>query len=279
MMTRKLMNILVLLSLLFGTIGLSAQDNERKAVKLTRSGNEAYEKGDFKTAEEKYQMALQESGNHFKAQYNLANDYFRQERYQEATEAYESVVVSASTPEIEAQIYHNLGNSKMMEKDFEGSIDAYKQALRINPKDQETRYNLSYAMEMLKKQQEENKDQDKDQDKQDQDKDQEKQDQDKDQEKKDQEKKDQDKQQDQDKQEKQDQEKKDQDKQEQDKQQQDKDKEQQQKPEEGKEEMQKMSKKETERILQAIAEKEKETKEKLDKRKVAVSTVTIEKDW
>lgn len=244
---------------------LYAQENNRKAIKLTREGNKAYKAGDFETSEEKYKMALLESSDYFKARYNLANDLFKQKRYKEAAEAYESLTASAPTPEIKAHIYHNLGNCQLLEKDLEASIESYKKSLRINPKDQQTRYNLSYAMELLNKQQQEEKKDDKenkdDKDKKDQDK---KEDKDKEDQNKDKEK-------DKDKEDKKD-EQQDQNK---DK---DKEKEDKPKPEEG-DKPKKMSEKDMQRQLKAIAEKDKETKEKLDKKKVVISTSKVEKDW
>lgn len=59
--------------------------------------------------------------------------------------------------------FHNLGNSKMKQKDYAGAIEAYKEALRINPKDDETRYNLSEAIRQQKQAQQQQQNQDKQQ--------------------------------------------------------------------------------------------------------------------
>lgn len=247
---------------------LYAQENNRKAIKLTREGNKAYKAGDFETSEEKYKMALLESSDYFKARYNLANDLFKLKRYKEAAEAYESLTASAPTPEIKAHIYHNLGNCQLLEKDLEASIESYKKSLRINPKDQQTRYNLSYAMELLNKQQQEEKKDDKEnKDNKD----------DKDKDKKDQENKDDKENKDKNKDQEKDKDKEDKKDEEQD-QNKDKEKEDKPKPEEG-DKPKKMSEKDMQRQLKAIAEKDKETKEKLDKKKVVISTSKVEKDW
>ena len=277
-MFKKSIYIFIVIALSIITNSSNAQSDSRKIRKLTREGNEAYEKKDFKTSEEKYQMALSESENYFNAKYNLANSLFKQKRYKDAAIEYEQLLPNSPNDEIKAQIYHNLGNCKLMaeKKDLDGGIEDYKNSLRLNPKAQDTRYNLSYAMELKKQQQQQNKDQkNKDnKDKKDQNKDK------KDQDKKNQDKKDQDKQE---QQEKKDQKNKDKDKEKQEQeQQQDKDKkgdkkDQQQQGE--KKDEKKMSKKETERILKAMAEKEKDTKEKLQKKQVKVKAVKVEKDW
>jgi len=259
------------------TNSANAQTDNRKTRELTREGNEAYEKKDFKTSEEKYQMALSESENYFNANYNLANSLFKQKRYKDAAVEYEQLLPNSPNDEIKAQIYHNIGNCKLMDekKDIDGAIENYKNSLRLNPKAQDTRYNLSYAMELKKQQQQQNKDQ-KNKDNKDKDKDKDKKNQDKqNQDQKNQDKKDKEKQE---QQEKKDQENKDKEQQ----QQQDKedkgDKKDQQQQGEKKDEK-KMSKKETERILKAMAEKEKDTKEKLQKKQVKVKAVKVEKDW
>ncbi len=271
----------IILSIAFKTA--NAQSDSRKTRKLTREGNEAYSKKDFKTSEEKYQMALSESDNYFNAKYNLANSFFKQKRYDEAAREYEELLPNSPNNKIKAHIYHNLGNCKLVQKkkDIDGAIEAYENSLKIDPKANDTRYNLSYAME-LKKQQQKNKNNKKqnknDKNKQKQDK--QKQDKQK-QDKQKQDKQKQDKQ-------KQDQEKKNQDKK--DKQQKDKKQQQQkdkdkkgdkkdQQPQGEKKDEKKMSKKDTERILKAMAEKEKETKEKLQKKTVKVKAVKVEKDW
>ncbi len=252
---------------IFSLSSLFAQEN-RKAIKLTREGNNAYKEGDFETSEEKYKMALLESSDYFKARYNLANDLFKLERYKEAAEAYESLTASAPSPEIKAHIYHNLGNCQLLEKKIEESIESYKKSLRINPKDQQTRYNLSYAMELLNKQQQEEKKDDKDNKDNKDDKDK-KEDKDKEDKNKDKEK-DKNKEEDKDKEEDKKDKEQDQNK--------DKEKEDKPKPEEG-DKPKKMSEKDMQRQLKAIAEKDKETKEKLDKKKVIISTSKVEKDW
>ncbi len=245
------------LSLLIGIVLFSffntyAQDNQRKAVQYTRQGNEAYKQKDFQTAEEKYQLALLESTDYFKASYNLANNLYKQKKYKEAAESYQSLLNKENNPSVKSSLYHNLGNSQLMQKEYEKSIEAYKQALKLNPKDQNSRYNLAYAMKMLDQQ---NKDQ---QNKDQQNKDQQNKDQqNKDQQNKDQQNKDQ------------------QNKDQQNKDQQNKD----QKNQDQQKQAAKMDKKEAELLLKAMAEKEKDTKEKVDKRKVQVSKTSVQKDW
>lgn len=61
--------------------------------------------------------------------------------------------VSANTSSTIADKYHNLGNARMKQKNYQGAVEAYKEALRANPNDEATRYNLSEAIRNLKDQQ------------------------------------------------------------------------------------------------------------------------------
>ena len=67
-----------------------------------------------------------------------------------------------------AEIYHNVGNIGMQSKEYAKSVEAYKQSLRLNPKDDETRYNLALAQKLLhdQQQQQDDKKQDKTQEQQ-----------------------------------------------------------------------------------------------------------------
>ncbi len=272
----KYIVLVVALIALNGLPALAQHKLDRKTIQLTRQGNKAYEKGDFKTSEEKYQLALTQSADYFKAKYNLANNMFKEKRYKEAAESYQSLLDAAPNKKLRAEVYHNLGNSLLMQKNIDGSIKAYENSLLLNPKDQETRYNLSYALK-LKQQQKKNKKNKKNQNKKNQNK--------KNQDKKNQDKKNQDKKnQDKKNQDKKNQDKKNQDKKNQDKKNQDKknqDKKNQDKKNQNSQadNKKRIGKKETQRLLKAMAEKEKETKAKVDKRKVKVSSVKVEKDW
>ncbi len=263
--------LIILLSIVFSNFAEAQTDFT--AEKLIRKGNSEFADSNFTAAEEQYQLAVLQDKDNFKAKYNLANTLFKQERFEEAAEAYEEILDDAPDKSMKANIYHNMANSKLANKDLEGSIEDYKDALRLEPKMQDTRYNLMYAMKLKDQQdqqeQKENKD-NKDQDKKDDNKDKKNNDKDKDKDKEDKDSKDKKE----DKEKNQDKEDEDSDNKKNDKDKQDKEKE---KP--GEEKKQKVDKKETERLLRAVAEKEKDTKEKLEKKKARVKAVKTEKDW
>jgi tetratricopeptide (TPR) repeat protein len=133
--------------------------NAQPTQKLVRSGNNAYNNGHFKDAEIDYRKALTKSPNSQKAAFNLGNSLYKQQNFDEAASQYLKLAQSETKEVPKANVYYNLGNSLLENKKYKESIDAYKMALRQNPKDEDTRYNLSYAMTKLQQQkkQEQNK--------------------------------------------------------------------------------------------------------------------------
>lgn len=248
------------------TILASAQ-NERKFV---RNGNKLFMEAvkdtsrldttKFSNAETEYRKALNKKPADTKWDFNLADALYKQMRFDEATSKFNELADKMDNPGEKARALHNVGNSQLMQQKLDESIEAYKEALRNNPNDWDTKYNLAYA-QMLKKQQEQqqqnqqNKDKNKDQNK-DQNQDQQNKDQNKDQNKNDQNK--------------QDQQQNQQNKQDQDKNQ----KQQQQQPQN------KISKENAEQLLQALQNDEKDIQEKVKKAKAAKAKRTrVEKEW
>jgi len=258
------MKIIVLVIL--NTIIISFSFAQEK--KFIRQGNNSYESEDFENSELKYRKAIEKSATSFDANFNLGDALFKQEKFDEAVKQFENLAESETDQINKAKAYHNLGNSLLQSKDEKGqaklqeAVEAYKNALRNNPKDNETRFNLAQAQKLLKQQQQQqkqNQDKNKDQDKKDQDK--------KEQDKKDQDKKDQEKKDE--KKDKKDQDKKDQQK---NKDQQDKQKQQEQKKQE-------IPKEKAEQMLKALENDEKDLQKKMKMQKVKGQKVKVEKDW
>ena len=150
-----------------------------------RSGNKLYNDSLFIKAEVDYRKALEINPKSTDAMFNLANALLMQQKAKEAMEQYESVSKIEKDKEKLAQIYHNMGVILQSSKQLPQCIEAYKESLRNNPKDDETRYNLALAQKQLKDQQQDQQNQDQQQqqqeqkeDKQDQNKDQQEQNQD-----------------------------------------------------------------------------------------------------
>jgi Ca-activated chloride channel family protein len=167
------MKISILLIFMLGLTFCASAQKERKYI---REGNDYYKEGlkdtakldtvSFGKAEVAYRRALEIKPNDFQWQFNLADAIYKQKKSEEASTEFEKLADQTVKPIEKASVYHNLGNSFLTQKKFDPSIEAYKKALRINPNDPETKYNLAYAMKMKKeeekkKQQNQNK-QDKD---------------------------------------------------------------------------------------------------------------------
>ena len=125
-------------------------------------------------AEVNYRKALEVNPKSTVSMFNLGNTLTQQNKLQEAMEQYVGATKIEKDKSNLAQIYHNMGVIFHSQKDYAKAVEAYKESLRNNPKDDETRYNLALAQKQLQDQQQ-NQDQNQDQDKQDQQKEQDKQ--------------------------------------------------------------------------------------------------------
>ena len=143
--------------LLTAAMSLHAQKAERD---LIRKGNRMYNDSVYEQAEINYRKAMEVNPKSTIAMYNLANTLMQQNKLEEAMEQFAGAArVEKEKPNL-AQIYHNMGVIFQSQKDYAKAIEAYKQSLRNNPKDDETRYTLALAQKMLKDQQQNQQTQD-----------------------------------------------------------------------------------------------------------------------
>ncbi len=165
---KKIFAVLFFLSLALAAAG---QADKRDV----RAGNRKFRKGEFKEAEIDYRKAVLKDSTSMKAQYNLASSLYRQEDYEGAGKA-----LSAIAPEgAPASCHFNSGDVALKRKDYAAAVQAFRNALLLDPDDLDAKENYIYAKKMLQNQQEqqnggggqdENQDrnQDKNQDRQDQ---------------------------------------------------------------------------------------------------------------
>lgn len=191
-------HFLIALILLLAFCGFS----QKEKIAL-RHGNDSYNGGKPLEAANYYKKSLQEKSDYHKANYNLGDALYKTAElvktgkvpipdkqmtpdsaanlvYAQAAEQFEVTAKSISNADTIQKAWHNYGNAKLMQKNYEDAILGYKKSLKLNPKDEDTRYNLAYAQKKLAEQNK-NKNKDDKKDKKDQDK--------KDQDKKNQEKK------------------------------------------------------------------------------------------
>ena len=144
------------------------QDALQAALHLSQ-GALAIENNEFITAEVAYRKAIAIDQNKATGSYNLGNAYYKNSKNEEALSRFVNAAKVATTKPQRHQAFHNLGNALMNQKEYSGAVEAYKNALRNNPSDDQSRYNLALAKDLLEKNppQEGEDDQEKEQDKQD----------------------------------------------------------------------------------------------------------------
>lgn len=107
---------------------------------------------DFIEAEKKYRLAVSTKQNNVAGSFNLGNAYYNSKLYDEALLRHLGAVENSSTKAEKHKAYHNIGNILMQKKQCKEAVSAFKNALRNNPSDDETRYNLALAQECAKEQ-------------------------------------------------------------------------------------------------------------------------------
>jgi Ca-activated chloride channel family protein len=144
--------------LLFFGMSLTAQQGE--VINHIYDGNEQASAKVFDEAEISYRRALSKAPERPEALYNIGNTHFKEQDFEEAKQRYFQTQKFAENKSSKHHAFHNLGNVFMKQKDYAKAVEAYKNALRNNPEDEETRYNYALAKELLEKEQEQQQNQD-----------------------------------------------------------------------------------------------------------------------
>ncbi len=142
-MKNKLFYIFVIGALSF----IQAQEGE--IINHIYDGNSEVEEGALIAAEKSYRKALSLAPEKSTALHNLGNTHFLAEQYEEASQRFFQTQKFASSREEKHRAFHNMGNVFMKKKEYQKAVEAYKNALRNNPSDDETRYNYALAKELL----------------------------------------------------------------------------------------------------------------------------------
>lgn len=120
-------------------------------------GVDSYNEGKFIDSEVQFKKGLQKAPDSFQANFDLGDSYYKEGKYDESLRSYNEALSKASTDPLKAKVYHNVGNALLKDQKIKESIDAYTKSLKLNPNDEETKYNLSYALDLLKNQNQQNK--------------------------------------------------------------------------------------------------------------------------
>jgi Ca-activated chloride channel family protein len=147
-------NITSISFLMLVSLSLSAQNSEEKQKKasrtLIRKGNSNYQNNNFEKAELNYRKALVVHPKSRTANFNLANTLYSQGKFQESIDYYEKFVDKTEDKLSRARTYHNLGNGYFKSNQLKEAIQAYENALKLNPVDMDTKYNLALAKKQQK---------------------------------------------------------------------------------------------------------------------------------
>ncbi len=228
----------IVICVLSAMCGIMSAQTDRQHI---RNGNRLYRQQKFDKAETDYRKAVDKNNKNPQAYYNLGCALMQQQKDSLAIVNLETAGKLETSKSRKAMVYHNIGVICQGHQMFQEAIEAYKESLRNNPKDDETRYNLALCQRQLKNQQKNNKDNKQDN------------------------KNDKDKNGNKDKQEQSDKNKQDKDK--------DKQKQKQNQPKE------QMSKDNAEQLLQAALQEEKNTQQKMKKQQTMPQKRRLQKNW
>ena len=158
-------NIVVFILLMIASVAFAQNDRD-----YIRSGNRLYRNKSFDKAEVEYRKAVSANAENLQAVYNLGCSMMMQQKDSVAIQYFERASKLETNKLRRAKSNHNIGVILQNHKMYDKAIEAYKQALRDNPNDDETRYNLALCKKLLKNnpdnnKQNKNQDKDKNQDK------------------------------------------------------------------------------------------------------------------
>ncbi|WP_431132723.1 tetratricopeptide repeat protein [Psychroserpens mesophilus] len=169
------MKYLYIVCLILGSTASFAQDKEKeRELQLQKSnnyvyeGNELVDSEDYISAEMEYRKAISEQPTNVAGTYNLGNSYYQKGQFDEALFRHTQAAENATSKVEKHKAYHNIGNILMQHKKCKEAVEAFKNALRNDPSDDETRYNFALAKECAEQQQDdqdENDQQEKEQEK------------------------------------------------------------------------------------------------------------------
>jgi Ca-activated chloride channel homolog len=151
--------------------------NAQKDARHIYYGNDYYNSGKAAEATELYREALKVNPNNQKAHFNLGNSLYKSAQqikaskenfvqgnkkvtsdslanyvFDEAAQSFAQVANSVSDKDTLHRAWHNIGNCHLQKKDYQQAVEAYKKSLKFNPRDEETRYNLAYALKHVPEQ-------------------------------------------------------------------------------------------------------------------------------
>ncbi len=155
--------------LMITLIALSVNAFGQAEKKLVRQGNKKFEDAKYSDAELSYRRALGDDDGYADAVFNAGDALYKQEKYDDAAKQFQQNFEMSEDKAKKATAMYNRGNALLKANKLEESIEAYKNSLRIDPDNMEAKFNLAYVQDLLREQQQQQQqDQDQQQNQQDQ---------------------------------------------------------------------------------------------------------------
>lgn len=149
----KMKQLIVIIIILITNFSFAQEKDKvlQKSNDFVYEGNKLVDE-DFVAAEKEYRKAISKKASNTSGTYNLGNAYYNSGYYSEALLRHLETAKSATTKTDKHQAFHNIGNALMQQKQCKGAVEAFKNALRNDPTDDESRYNFALAKECAKQQ-------------------------------------------------------------------------------------------------------------------------------
>ena len=136
--------LLTLIALIFAFIA-----NSQEWKKSLLDARKFYKNGQYPEAVQNYQKAIAKAPKEIDLSDELAQAHYKAREFKVAEKEFEKSIITTKNRGKKASKHYNIGNSRLKSRNYSGAVDAYKQALRLNPNDKNTKYNLSEALRRL----------------------------------------------------------------------------------------------------------------------------------
>ena len=151
----KYIGVLIVALVLGVGVARAQQFPERRHV---REGNSLYERQRFADAERSYRKALQKDSLSVEGAFNLGDTHYATGNFAAAEEQFRKVAerTEGVSDKQKADAYYNLGNAQFQQQKLQEALESYKQSLRLDPANLESKFNYVYTKELLKQQEQQN---------------------------------------------------------------------------------------------------------------------------
>lgn len=143
--------LLVKVAIVLFFISKAQSATAQTANKLLREGNKLYSKEKYNNATESYAKALQLAPKDVRGYFNQGDALYRLNELDKSKELFDAVAKASKNTDIQARAFYNVGNILYKKEKYEESARAYKESLKLNPKDIDAKYNLMMALAKIKK--------------------------------------------------------------------------------------------------------------------------------